>query len=493
MSLFHRPSRGRPRRHDGGRLSPARLSAAAIATLWLAGCASLAPDGGERDLQQLVERHPLVGDAAPRRMPDDASRQAIDALLAQPLDAEAAVRIALANGPRVQAAFATLQLSDADRVQAASLPNPVFAFERLREGRELELDRALSFNVLGLLTLPWQARWAGQRHEVAKLQAAQSVLQLAADARRAWVRAVAAQQAVAYLRDAKAAAEAGAELAQRMAQAGNWSALQRTREQLLLADASTQLARAEQAALSTRERLTRLLGLTDAQSAYRLPDRLPPLPPSMPTLTDVQARALRDRLDVRAAQAQAAATADSLGLANATRFVDALEVGAVRNTTFANDAAGSRSTQRGVELALPIPLFDGGQARSARAEALYLQSAARVRATGLQASSEAREAYGGWRSAWALAHRHQTEVLPLRQKVNDEMLLRYNGMLASVWELLAETRASMLAVSAAMNAQRDFWLADTDLQLALTGSSPAGIDALQTPGDSVATTPAGAH
>ena len=70
----------------------------------------------------------------------------------------------------------------------------------------------------------------------------------------------------------------------------------------------------------------------------------------------------------------------------------------------------------------------------------------------------------------------------------------YNGMLASVWELLAETRASMAAVNAAMDAQRDFWLADTDLQLALTGSSPAGLSALQTSGDSVVTpTAAGAH
>ena len=496
MFLFHRPAWGRPRRSDGDRppLSLTHRAAAAVLALSLAGCASVSPDGGERDVQSLVARNPIVGDATPRRTPDDASRQAVDALLAQPLDAQAAVRIALANGPRMQEAFATLQLSDADRAQAASLPNPVFALGRLREGRELELDRALSFNVLGLLTLPWQARWAGQRHEVAKLQAAQSVLQLAADTRRAWVRAVAAQQAVVYLRDAQAAAEAGAGLAQRMAQVGNWSALQRTREQLLLADASAQLARAEQNALASREQLTRLLGLTGAQSAYRLPDRLPPLPVAMPTLTDVQGSALRDRLDVRAAQAQAAATADSLGLTQATRFVDALDIGAVRNTTFENDAAGSRSTQHGVELALPIPLFDWGQARSARAEALYGQSAARVRATGLQAASEAREAYGGWRSAWDVAHRYQTEVLPLRQKVNDEMLLRYNGMLASVWELLAETRASMGAVNAAMDAQRDFWLADTDLQLALTGSSPAGLSAFQTSGDSVVTpTAAGAH
>lgn len=457
-----------------------KTAAALAGALTLAGCASLASDGGSADVQALVAGNPLMAGSSAQRTPDEASQKSVDALLAKPLDAEAAVRIALVNSPRVQDAFATLQLSDADRVQASSLPNPVFSFSRLAQGREREFERMLSFNVLGLVTLPWQARWAGQRHEAAKLQAAQSVLMLAADTRRAWVRAVAAQQSVVYLRDAKEATEAGAELAHRMAQVGNWSALQRTREQLLLADAAAQFARAEQAAVAAREQLTRLLGLSGTRTGYTLPDRLPPLPQAAPDLGDVQARALRDRLDVRSAQAQNTAVADSLGLTRATRVVNAMELGVVRNTTFENDADRSRQTQRGFELDLPLPLFDWGQARTGRAEAQYMQSAARVRDVGVLAASEAREAWQGWNTAYALARRYRDDVLPLRKKVNEEMVLRYNGMLASVWELLGETRASMLVVNAGIEAQRDFWLADTDLQLVLTGSSPGGMTALQT-------------
>lgn len=478
--FVRRPRAGTRRCRDHGSSALIRGAALLAGALALAGCASLSPDGGTAEVQALVAGNPLMAGGSARRMPDEASRQQIDALLAKPLDAEAAVRIALANSPRMQEAFATLQLSDADRVQASSLPNPVLSFSRLAQGREREFERTLSFNVLGLITLPWQARWAGQRHEAAKLQAAQSVLMLAADTRRAWVRAVAAQQSVVYLRDAKEAAEAGAELAHRMAQAGNWSALQRTREQLLLADAAAQLARAEQAAVASREQLSRLLGLGGERTAYALPERLPPLPPAAPELGDVQARALRERLDVRAAQAQNAAVAGSLGLTHATRVINAMEIGVVRNTTFENDADRSRSKQRGFELDLPLPLFDWGQARTGRAQAQYMQSAARVRDVGVLAASEAREAWQGWNTSYALARRYRDEVLPLRRKVNEEMVLRYNGMLASVWELLGETRASMLAVNAGIEAQRDFWLADTDLQLVLTGSSPGGMTALQT-------------
>jgi hypothetical protein len=45
-------------------------------------------------------------------------------------------------------------------------------------------------------------------------------------------------------------------------------------------------------------------------------------------------------------------------------------------------------------------------------------------------------------------------------------------MFISVWDLLAEARNTAQAVATATEAQRDFWLVDTDLQLALTGTSP---------------------
>ena len=77
----------------------------------------------------------------------------------------------------------------------------------------------------------------------------------------------------------------------------------------------------------------------------------------------------------------------------------------------------------------------------------------------------------------------------MRQFISDETTLRYNGMLASVWDLLAEARASTQAVADAIDAQRDFWLAETDLQLALTGTSPGtSPGALQSLSSSVSAT-----
>jgi len=95
------------------------------------------------------------------------------------------------------------------------------------------------------------------------------------------------------------------------------------------------------------------------------------------------------------------------------------------------------------------------------------------------ARSEAREAYFGWRTAYDLARHYREEVVPLRRFIGDEMLLRYNGMLSSVWDLLGEIRQQSLSVNQALEAQRDFWLADADLQLTLTATSPGALTQLR--------------
>ena len=49
--------------------------------------------------------------------------------------------------------------------------------------------------------------------------------------------------------------------------------------------------------------------------------------------------------------------------------------------------------------------------------------------------------------------------MPLRKRIADENLLRYNGMLIGVFELLADARAQIASVNASIEALRDFWIA----------------------------------
>jgi outer membrane protein TolC len=89
--------------------------------------------------------------------------------------------------------------------------------------------------------------------------------------------------------------------------------------------------------------------------------------------------------------------------------------------------------------------------------------------TAVEARSELREAYGQYRTAWDIAHLQLTELVPLRQRISQENLLRYNGMLIGVFELLADARAQVASVTGALDALRDFWLAQVDLDAARVG------------------------
>ncbi len=444
------------------------------AAIVLSGCATVSPDGNASDINALTTGKTAGTTAQVATADTAATREAVAKLLAQPITAESAVLIALLNNPGLHASMATLGISDADRVQAGTLPNPHFSIGRFIEGDTVEIERVLKFNIVGLLALPWRAKWQNQQHELAKLQAAQEVIKLAADTRKSWINAVAAQQTAQYMADVKLAAEAGGELARRMARVGNWSRLEQAREQVFLADAVTQLAKAQQTAFAEREKLIRLMGLWGQQTEFKLSERLPDIPKAVQEINNVEERALRDRLDVRSSMAESSYVANSLGLVKASGFINALEVSYVRNTTF-NNATGDKETKKGWELELPIPIFDWGGANTARAQGTYMQSVARVRQTAVNARSEAREAYRGYRTAYDVAVHYRDEVVPLRKFISDEVFLRYNGMLLSVFDLLGDMRANITAVNSAIEAQRDFWLADADLQTTLTGTSAGSL------------------
>ena len=442
-----------------------KLAPLAAALLVLSGCATFSQDGGMGSVSDLTEQR--TGQAVDRPLtPQAASRNAerVSALLKQSLDPNTVVQIALLNNQGLQASFAELGIAEADYVQSGRMRNPGFSFQRLKGGNGLEIDRSLTFDLIGLLTLPLRSGIEQRRFEQAKLMAASAAVQLASDTRRAYFEAVAARQTALYMEQVQSAAEAGAELARRMARVGNWSKLEQAREQAFYAEATTQVARARHDALAAREQLTQMLGLWGEDAAITLPDRLPDLPKAPTEIVDLENQAMAQRLDLQLARRDTDATAKGLGLTRASGFINVLDAG------YANKSQTGQPRENGYTVSLELPIFDWGGARTAKAEALYMQAVARTRDTAIRARSEVREAYSAYRTSYDVARHYRDEVVPLRRKISDEMQLRYNGMLASVFALLADSRDQVNSVNAAIEAQRDFWLADTALQGAITGS-----------------------
>jgi outer membrane protein TolC len=451
--------------HHLPRLSPIM---AGLAAMVLTGCATFSADGGmdavssmtkERTGQAVQLSRPLADVDNANRPPDD-----VKPLLAKPLTPDTAIRVALLNNKGLQGSFAELGVAEADLVQAGRMRNPGFSFGRMRDGDDVEIERSVMFDLVGLLTIPVRSGIEQRRFEQAKLQAASDAVQLAADTRRAYFNAVAAQQTVAYMEQVQSAADAGAELAQRMAKVGNISKLDQAREQVFYADATAELARARHHAVATREQLTRLLGLWGADAGFKLPDRLPDLPKAPNEMADVEQQAMTQRLDVQIARHDAEAAARALGLTRKTGFINVFHAGYVNKSETGSPRAN------GYEIELELPIFDWGGARTRKAEALYMRSVHRTADIAVRARSQVREAYSAYRTTYDLARNYRDEVVPLRKMISEEVLLRYNGMLAGIFELLADARDQINSVNAAIEAQRDFWIAETDLQAAINGT-----------------------
>jgi outer membrane protein TolC len=448
-----------------------KLAGGASLVLLLSGCASLSGDSGFSAAAGISEQRTGASASVAGRLPrkdDDARALAavINKKLEQPLTADDAVQVALLNNRGLQASYWSLGVAEADLVQAGRLQNPVFDFKRSHGGGEVGIERTLTFNLIGLITAPMASRIEGNRFEQTKLLVANAALKVAADTRRAWVDAVAASQIASYAKQVEASAQASAELAERMRKAGNWSALDMAREQAYHAQTLADVVHAQKAAVSAREKLTRLLGFSGEQAgAYRLPDHLPDLPAAPRELADIEQTAINERLDLQAAKLDTEHTASTLGLTQTTRFINVLDLGVVRNSE------GGTAT-RGYELSLEIPLFDWGSARVARAEATYMQSVNLLAQAAVDARSEARESYADYRASYDLARHYRDSVVPLRKQISDQTLLRYNGMLMSVFELLSDAREQATAVSGYIAALKDYWTAQANLEAALGGRLP---------------------
>lgn len=442
---------------------------AAVALL-LAGCASLSDDAGFTKVEQAVKERTGAETRWTRSDSEgDTVRGRVKELLGKPLGPTEAVQIALLNNPGLQASYAEVGIAEADLVQASRWRGPTFSFGRLRRGDETEIERGVFFDVLGLLTIPLSTRASESRLQATQNRAAAEGLRIALETRKAWFEAVAAQETAKYMLQVKASAEASAELARRMAAVGNFPKLAQAREQAFYAETTAQLARAQHNATAARERLARLMGLWGEDLGFQLPERLPELPKAVREGGDLEAQAVAQRLDVQGARRDAESVARSLGLTKVTRFVNLLEVGVLSNSET------GEPRQRGWEVELGLPIFDFGGARVARAERLYMQAANRTIETAVTARSEVREAYSAYRTSFDVAKHYRDEIVPLRKRISEEMLLRYNGMLASVFELLADSREQVAAVNGYIESVRDFWIAESDLQMALTGRSPGSM------------------
>lgn len=441
--------------------------------LALSGCASMAPRAGDQDVNALLaDRHgPQMARPGPGSAAQEA--QAIKEWLDQPMTADSAVRVAMLRSPRLQQEYARLGLAHAEVLEAVQLANPRLSLSRayLSPGDGYQRTAGLSLPLVDLLVLPVRARLAHAEFGRAKLEIASAVLGVAADVEAAWYGYVGARQ-VADLRAAVSeGAEASAELARRFHAAGNISELQLNLELAAASGARIDAARARAEAARARLALNTLVGLSGEEADWKASDRLLLPVEREDDPAELAALARDSSLELLSARRQADILADALGITRRLRWLGGTEIGYERET----DPDGSRL--QGPSLSLELPIFNQGQARVARSEALLAKARARVAQAELGVDNAIRLGSQQVRELAAVVAIHREALIPQREKVVERSQQEQNYMLIGVFELIQAKLKEYDAYEGYLVAVRDYWLARVELMRAVGQRLPSDASA----------------
>lgn len=426
-------------------------------------------------------------------------RERVKALMSKKtIDVETAVQVALLNNKGLQASYADLGDSAADawQTQLAVLPSFSVGLSGIgTPGLEAYrvLEGAIAANILALATYDKNMKLAETRFRQAQLNAALASISLAAETRVAWINAVAAWENVTYLNQAKATADAASDLAKKLGEAGSLPKADQAREHVFYAELAGETAKARLAAKLAKEELVRLMGLSGSDVEFQIPNRLPSLPKALINRDSIEAEAIQKRIDLQVARLELDATAQAYKLEDVTRFVTDIElVGMVEQERELEDGKIHRNISRTGSLEFTIPIFDSGQARMRKGELAYMRAANQLAEKAVNVRSEARSAYLAYRSNYDIARHYRNSVLPLRKSIEDQSLLTYNGMITSTFELISDAREKIDATMLAVNAKRDFWIAEANLAPVIYGGS-TGSAAAESEVASAEAAPAGGH
>jgi outer membrane protein TolC len=443
-------------------------SATILMSLIMTACTSIPKDLGVSDVKSLIGDKLNPGVTLPiLRENDKFTAQQIDQMISEPLTLINAEQLSISQNPLIKVKLYQVGVAAADYAQAGRMENPGFSYGRF-SGEDY--DASLLFDIGGVMLMPLKRQLESRRLNTAKYQAAADVLEHIANTRRIWVDAVAAKQQTALMEKALESAEAGNNLTRQMSALGHSSVIEAADSEIFLSEMRTSLNKQRLSESSAKEALIRQLGLWGQQARkLALPDGLPRLPEIPLEVPSVEQQAIEGRLDVRMANMNLEAMAKNLKLTRLNPFLSAIELGPTLEKS-------EGEIDRGFELEFRIPIFDSGGIKTEKAKIIYDQAQAQAEVTAISAVSSARQALMRYQTSLEIAKNYRDVVLPLRERVSQEQLLMFNGMLISVFDLLDDLRSAMSMESAYVDAIKDFWIADTDLQQALTGSGMPGMN-----------------
>jgi len=403
------------------------------------------------------------------RTADDDVDAATAAMLAKPLDLDAAIRVALARNRGLQASFDELGIAASQIADATVLPPTTvdLDYKRALSGAGDETEVVVVQDLLALAQVGQRRGIAGAELRAAQARAVAATVELARRVELAFYALVAARQDLVLVRAASDAAAAAAAVVERQHAAGNASDLDLVREQEMRGRMLVAVSEAEQQVEERTAALGGLLGI-DRSTPWATIDRLPELPAEAPEVSDLEAAAADASLEIAALRADADGADRRHGYAMVRSVLPELGAGV------ALSRREQGSWEVGPAIRIGIPLFDQQQGPRARARAEKQRARHAAAATRMEIRAEAEGTRARVEHAFAEAHQLGDTVLPLRRRVLEETLLQYNAMNASTFELLTARRDMVEVERQYVDALRRYWSALAEARALRRGGHATG-------------------
>jgi outer membrane protein TolC len=368
------------------------------------------------------------------------------------LDLPAAIERAVRQSPTLQAALADVRVAQADARQSRLLPNPVLSvvFRYPKGGGSPVTETGLTADLAATLQMPRRNRAADNQLRAASAQAIAAALDVIADTEKTYHTANALRQEVALLGQDAGHVDRLLQIARHRFDAGEATRL----------DVATLEARQSETRIDLQERrlklvreqltLARLLGQPSRDTDLQLTTPLPVAAPTLPE-ADWLAAALHNRPEIQADRWQLAALEDGRALAR---------LALLESTAAGLDTEREGDWSLGPSLTVPLPLFDWGQARRAKARALAIGARHRLTQTVRRTVQEVRQAHAAQAKLAAAAALAREQLTPLQQQRVDLARAVYESGQSGITPLLlaeldlqkARLRAVQLELRAAVAA-----------------------------------------
>jgi outer membrane protein TolC len=438
------------------------------------GCVSSSIGSDMRRVEELsrAPQLPRVED----RAVEPSTAAEVKRVLAQPLDAGAAVRVALLNNRELRARLREVGIARGRLIQAGLLPNPRAEAELLPE-RNTQVELRLEYDLTLAVLAPMRGHAAAPELEAARFRAAAAVVELGYRVRVAFYGLQAALSRLSLGHQLLDAAAASKDAAQALFDAGNAQELGLASTDVAYQKARVLVAQLELDVATERERLARLLGThgADPEWSVVLPLGEVAREPDVPER--VELRALEASLELSEAKQRLEGLARRTGVNRTAGWLPDIAVdvhvleGEPQNEPPGADHDGPRL---GAGVSLTIPLFDRKQGDGVALEAEFDALLERYYGMAVDVRSAAREAASRVRSFHARARQYQDVIVPAQKRVTEQTLLQYNAMQIGVFELLGARREEIDVELAHVETLREYWSAVAGLEALLAGRRVAG-------------------